>query len=184
MRVKSVIGTDFLEIEPPLDKIKKLVRNVFIKIVDVNRNIPRFESVVFPEMAKEGKYLQSVTEEDVSVANMIEKGMAAFETNTVGPIKYLKTYDEFLYILNGGASKSLDDFFATEPFPYLKDFAKKIEKYQEIKQDIIFLRRVIPLNFMCLECGNLNDMIYDIIEELRMRICNYFIEQNHSHNRR
>lgn len=159
------------------------MRDVFIKILDVNRNIPHFESIVFPEMAHDGKYLYFVTEEDVAVAATIERGVRAFEMNTVGPINYLTNYNDYLYILNGQASKSLNEFFAMEPFPYLKDFAKKIEKYQEIKQEIIFLRRLIPLNLICLECGDLNDTIYDIIEELRMRICNYFIDQNHNHNR-
>lgn len=159
------------------------MHDVFLRILYVIKEIPRFESVVFPEMAKDGKYLHCITEQEASIATMIKNGVEAYEANMMGPVNYLRTYDNYLYILNGEASKSLHDFFAIEPFPYLKDFAKKIEKYQEIKQEIIFLRRLIPLNFICLECGDLNDTIYDIIEELRMRICNYFIEQNHSNNR-
>lgn len=184
IKVRSIVNTDLLELEPPLDTIKKLVRDVFLKILNVNQNLPCFECIVFPEMANDGKYLHCVNEDDISVSAMIEAGVKIFEANTIGPVKYLKVYDDYLYILNKAASKALDEFFATEPFPYLKDFAKKIEKYQEIKRDIIFLRRLIPLNFVCLECDDLNDTLYNIVDDLRLRICNYFIEQNHNHNRR
>lgn len=183
MRVRPVINTDLLELEPPLDTIKALVQDVFLKILNVNQNVPRFESVVFPEMASDGKYLQCVTEDDRSVAAMIQAGVEIFEANTIGPVNYLKSYDDYLYILNGAASRALQDFFAADPFPYLKDFARKIDKYQSIKKDIVFLRRLIPLNFICLECDDVNDTLYGIVEDLRLHICNYFIEQNHNHNR-
>lgn len=184
IKVKPIINTDFLDLEPSLESIKNLIQDVFLKILDVNQNVPHFESVVFPELANDGKYLHCVTVDDISVVSMMEEAVQIFETNIIGPVKYLKVYDEYLYILNGAAGKALDDFFAMEPFPYLKDFAKRIDSYQNIKRNIIFLRRSIPLNFICLECGDLNDTLYDIVEDLRMRICNYFIEQNHKHNRR
>lgn len=181
--VKPIVGTNTLELDPPLESLRELVRRVFSKILDVNRKIPRFENIVFPEMAKNQKFLHCVSEEDEEVAAMINEGVAAFESNMVGPVKYLSNYEDYFYILNWEASKALDEFFKIEPFPFLKDFAKKIEMYQENKNEIIFLRRSIPLNFICLECGELNDTMYRMIEDLRLRICNYFIEQNHNHNR-
>lgn len=183
VKVRPIVNTDLLELDPALDTIKTLVQNVFLKILQVNQNLPRFESIVFPEMADDGKYLQCVTEDDISVADMIQAGVEIFQANMIGPVKYLRVYNDYLYILNGAASKALDDFFAMEPFPYLKDFAKRIDKYQSIKRDIVFLRRLIPLNFICLECDDANDTLYSIVEDLRLRICNYFIEQNHNHNR-
>lgn len=127
--------------------------------------------------------MHSVTEEEEPVAAIISEGVAAFETNMVGPLKYLRTYDDYLYIINGQANKSLDEFFAIEPFPFLRDFAKRIEKYEGIKKDIIFVRRSIPLNFISLECGDFNDTMYEIIDNLRMRIVNYYIDKSHQHNR-
>lgn len=183
IKVKPVVNTNLLELEPPLETMKDIVRNVFLKILDVNRKLPRFESIVFPEMANDEIYLHCVTEEDEVVAEMLKQGLEIIEANTVGPVNYLNIYNDYLYIMNGEASKELDEFFAIEPFPFLKDFAKRIERYQEIKRDIIFLRRLIPLNFVCLECDDLNDLLYSIVDDLRMRICNYFIEQNHNHNR-
>lgn len=172
-----------MELVPSLQSIKDLLQDVFLNIINVNKNIPRIENILFPELANDKSCLHCVTENDIIVADMIQTGIEIFEANTIGPVEYLKIYDDYKYILNGEASRSLDNFFATEPFPYLKDFAKKIERYEAIKRDIIFLRRLIPLNFICLECDDANDTLYTIVDDLRKRICNYFIEQNHNLNK-
>lgn len=51
---------------------------------------------------------------------MIDEGVTSFGSNVPGPGKYLEMYEDYMYILNGEAEKSLDEFFGLEPFPYLK----------------------------------------------------------------
>jgi dynein heavy chain len=122
--------------------------------------------------------------EEVPVGQIFEEGMACFDTNLVGPLNYLKNYEQYYYILNGQAERDLLSFFETVPFPFLKDFARRIYQYEELREELIFLRRSIPLNFISLECGELNDTLYKIVDDLRSYIVNYFIAENHNHNRK
>lgn len=59
--------------------------------------------------------------EDSDVFNkLLTRVFEILNNNMLGPDKYMKMYEEYAYILNGEASKALDEFFETEPFPYLK----------------------------------------------------------------
>ncbi|KAH1026251.1 hypothetical protein HUJ05_010798 [Dendroctonus ponderosae] len=55
--------------------------------------------------------------------------------------------------------------------------------YEEIKNEIIDLRRSIPLNMITLDCEQINETLYSIIDDLRMKIVDYFIDENHALNR-
>ncbi|XP_018322727.1 dynein heavy chain 3, axonemal isoform X2 [Agrilus planipennis] len=180
--VKPVLGTTELHLDPPIDQIRELLRLIFLMILDVNKKIPRLENIIFPEFKFKEAYLYSVGEEEV--AYIIKKGMESFETNTVGPEKYLTMYQDYFYILMGEAKVELLAFFNQDPFPYLKDFMKKIYYYDDLKKELIKLRRSIPLNMLSLECDILNDTLYNVIDGLRQYIVDYFINENHNHNRR
>lgn len=71
-------------------------------------------------MKLEKKNLISVKENEQEVQDINEKLLKSYDNNTPGPESYLKNYFKYLYILSGEAKESLDKFFATEPFPYLK----------------------------------------------------------------
>lgn len=66
------------------------------------------------------RFLHTVDENEEAVKTIHFDFAKAIEANFIGPIKYLAYYEQYLYILNGTAEKELTDFFATEPFPYLK----------------------------------------------------------------
>lgn len=114
---------------------------------------------------------------------LISTGMAGFENNLIGPVKYLSVYEKYHYLLRGDEWKSLESFMGEIPPPYLKDCVKRILLYDDLKNEIISLRRSIPLNFMSLECGQINDALYEIADDLRMYIVDYFVVKNHEHNR-
>lgn len=122
--------------------------------------------------------------EEEPVQNVFAQAIQCFQSNLIGPINYLKEYEKYAYILNGEAENDMLNFFKVVPFPFLKDFGKKIQLYDELKKELIFLRRSIPLNFISLECGDLNDLLYNTINKIRMYIVNYFITENHNHNRK
>lgn len=70
---------------------------------------------------------------------MIEEGIACFDANMTGPQNYLKTYENYLYIINGEAEAALKAFFEEEPFPYLKvNILIKISSL--VKNNYLFLR--------------------------------------------
>ncbi|RZC40467.1 DHC N2 domain containing protein [Asbolus verrucosus] len=176
-------GSENIVLHPPLDELRNFIQRCFMKIINVNTKVLKIENIMFPEFATKQTYLFAVSKNEIPVTKIFEEGLACFDTNVTGPLNYLKNYEQYYYILNGTAAKELADFFEIIPFPFLKDFAKKIYHYEGLKKEIIFLRRSIPLNFISLECGELNDTLYKIIDDLRSHIVNYFITENHNHNR-
>ena len=65
----------------------------------------------------------------------------------------------------------------------LQDFTRRIEKYNELKTEICYLRRVIPLNFISLDCNELNDTLWNLVNELRSHLVEYHVNNNRTHNR-
>lgn len=76
------------------------------------------------EFLKQETHIHRVNQEEEPVTAMIDEGVSSFDPNLTGPTKYLEMYEDYMYIMNGEAEKSLDNFFATEPFPYLKVSAR------------------------------------------------------------
>ncbi|KAJ8964394.1 hypothetical protein NQ317_006775 [Molorchus minor] len=64
------------------------------------------------------------------------------------------------------------------------DFSKRIYKYEALKRELIDIRRLIPLNLFNLDCSELNETLITIVDKLRATIVDYFIKENHDHNRR
>ncbi|XP_045475837.1 dynein axonemal heavy chain 3 [Harmonia axyridis] len=184
VKAKGRPGTNEIYLDPSLPELKEIIKGAFLKMVRVNQNILRVENIMFPEYATQKTYLTAIPEDDEIVLSVLEQVAEVFEANTLGPFKYLKLYENYFYILNGHAEKELEDFFAMDPFPYLKDFSKKIRAYEKKKDEIIDLRRNIPLNMVNLDCSILNDTLYNIVDGLRTHIVKYFIDDTHTTNRR
>lgn len=141
--------------EPTLEEVHVMIYNTYKKILAVNHEFPRLETIMFPgnndlrhvnfiprhvklietlpflEFSEEKWYLHEVFEDDEYVSKVINKGLSIFEPNTIGPQTYLNIYEEYLYLLDGEARKSLDDFMSEDPFPFLrvKFFIKIMSKY-------------------------------------------------------
>lgn len=69
-------------------------------------------------------------------------------------------------------------------FLFSQEFTQRIQQYEEICDEVNFLRRMIPLNLICLNCCEINDQIYDMVDELRRYIVDYFVNENRTHNRK
>ncbi|XP_030747452.1 dynein heavy chain 3, axonemal isoform X2 [Sitophilus oryzae] len=184
IKVLPKIGTTDLTLSPSLDGVQHMLTKCIRTILDVNKNVDRIQNIMFAELEQSETYLSAVDEEDELVKELFKEISSTFESNLIGPQTYLTMYEQYYYILNGEAERELAEFFTTEPFPYLKDFARKIYKYEALKNEIIDLRRSIPLNMINLDCGQLNETLYQIIDGLRSKIVNYFIEENHALNRK
>lgn len=55
--------------------------------------------------------------------------------------------------------------------------------YEELRDEILFLRRDIPLNMVLLDCAPVNDTLWAIVNGLRTQIVDHFILQNRKWNR-
>ncbi|XP_068084555.1 dynein axonemal heavy chain 3 [Anabrus simplex] len=183
IKVVPVLGTTNLEFSPTLSEIRNFVSRMFTKIIDVNRGIPRVETYLFPEMKGVEMPLNSVDRFEEEVYEIIRQALASFDVNVKGPNTFLSTYEPYFYILNGESETAVQEFMEIDPFPTLKDFARQIEKYDDLKKEIIFLRRTIPLNFISLDCSGINDTLWTIIDNHRSFLVNYHVDTNRTHNR-
>lgn len=55
--------------------------------------------------------------------------------------------------------------------------------YEELRDEILFLRRDIPLNMVMLDCGPINDSMWDVVNGLRQFIVDHYIAVNRKWNR-
>lgn len=139
---------------------------------------------MFPEFKVNDTYLFCVREHEEPVVKIIDQALECFENNILGPELYLRMYNQYLYILDGGAEKSLMEFMKQEPPPFLKDCTKRIEGYELLKDELVILRNSIPLNLLSLELDELNLTLFEIIDSLRSFIVDTHIRDNHTHNRK
>jgi hypothetical protein len=64
-----------------------------------------------------------------------------------------------------------------------QDFSARIHMYEKQRDEILFLRRDIPLNMVMLDCGPLNDAMWVVVDGLRIHIVDHFIAVNRKWNR-
>ncbi|KOB75451.1 hypothetical protein OBRU01_07491 [Operophtera brumata] len=64
-----------------------------------------------------------------------------------------------------------------------QDHSARIVMYEELRDELVFLRRDIPLNMVLLDCGPINDGMHAIITGLRQFIVDHFIAINRKWNR-
>ncbi|XP_014255049.1 dynein heavy chain 3, axonemal isoform X1 [Cimex lectularius] len=168
---------------PNTREIRNLLVSIFPKIVRVTKELPTLEQYLFPELQSTSTFLQGVHTYEKELIKIMDSVTEIHFANIPGPDHYLETYNEYSYIFAGKADTDLHKFFQTDPFPILSDFAKKIEMYDSLKDEINNLRRNVPLNLINLNCGELNDFMWKSIDILRTYITDYFADLNRKHNK-
>ncbi|XP_046404632.1 dynein axonemal heavy chain 3 [Ischnura elegans] len=181
--VLPVLGTSELKFSPDLAEIRAFVLNCFESIISVNTHVPRVEQYLFPEFKGADLFLSHVSLEEVEVVSIIQSALEIFDLNLPGPKNYLKTYEKYLHILNGDAEKSRKEFMSKDPFPLLKDFSGRIIMYEELKNEILFLRKEAYLNFIGIDATAINDTLWNIVDTLRTKTVDYHVLNNRTHNR-
>ncbi|XP_050671120.1 dynein axonemal heavy chain 3 isoform X2 [Leptidea sinapis] len=183
IRVVGQPGSIQLAFDPSLDHMKALITKWFHTIISVNTRLPSVDGLMYPGAARPRPYLMAVYPEELYLAEVINKCVKVFSINRPGPSRYISMYQDYHYLLNGSAHEDLLRFFALDPPPYLKDFSARIYMYEALRDEIVFLRRDIPLNMILLDCGPINDVIRDIVNGLRHYIVDHFILLNRKWNR-
>lgn len=68
-------------------------------------------------------------------------------------------------------------------FKILQDFAVEIEKLEDKILEINFLRQTIPLNFISLNCAEVNEIMVNILSDLKHYITDFFVNKIRSQNK-
>ncbi|XP_050560802.1 dynein axonemal heavy chain 3 isoform X6 [Spodoptera frugiperda] len=185
IRVKVIghPGTNNITFEPGLEAIKTIVIKWFQAIIKVSQALPSVDKIMYPTTNRPEPMLMGVFPDERYMLDVISEAVRQVSINKPGPRAFLASYDDYFYILNGEAKQDLLAFFAQEPPPYLKDFSARIYMYEKLRDEILFLRRDIPLNMVMLDCAPINDTLWDIVNGLRMYIVDHFINVNRKWNR-
>lgn len=64
-----------------------------------------------------------------------------------------------------------------------QDFAIEIEKLEDKILEVDFLRRTIPLNFISLNCADVNDAMVNILSHLKNYITDFFVTKIRTENK-
>lgn len=65
-------------------------------------------------------YIHEVQKCDEVVQSFLDSSLETFEPNVNGPIEYIKVYNDYLYLLDGKAGKSLEEFIDQDPPPFIR----------------------------------------------------------------
>lgn len=167
--------------QPPLSDIHELLLRVFNEIVISAAEIPRVETLLFPELKDRKLYLRSVHVEENVVADFIKEGMLIFMSNTSGPQKYLDRYKQYQELLNGKAESSVTKFLSEEHF--LPAFAKKIDAFQNLTDEISGLHITVPLGMISLNCEQLNNELIKKCQLVSNKLIKFIVNQNRDMNK-
>ncbi|XP_066595663.1 dynein axonemal heavy chain 3 [Prorops nasuta] len=181
VQVQPELGMPVLHCNPNMYEIHKIFSTCFDKILAVANKVPRIEMILFPELNMQ-KYLFSISRYEDSVMKLINRVLEIVLSHMVGPQKYLKVYEDLMYIFDGSAEETLNDFFAIQPIPLLREFEQRIRSFDELRQQIFLFRCKIPLNMIEIDCTPVNDTLRQILHSLRSKIVKYFTEELTNNN--
>ena len=167
--------------QPPLGDIHDLLMRIFTEIVASATEVPRVETLLFPELKDRKLFLRCVHVSEKIVSDRIDEGVAVFRANTGGPQKYLERYKLYQDLLNGKADGLVTKFLTEHHF--LDAFAKKIDAYQKLSAEIADLHITVPLGMLCLNCQYLNDELVRRCEMVSSKLVKFIVGQNRDINK-
>ncbi|XP_015509159.2 dynein axonemal heavy chain 3 isoform X1 [Neodiprion lecontei] len=181
VRVEPVLGTNELKLTPDSSEICRSICYCFERIIKIGDAIPKIEGLLFPEIHVKS-FMSPVQLLEPAIQETIDEALNTFKANINGPHKYLKMYDNFLYILDGQAEHDLENYFALDPLPALREFGHRIEGYDTLIRQVFLFRNKIPLNIVELDCTELNETLRSVLRSLRTKICNHFYAELRANN--
>ncbi|XP_059479374.1 dynein axonemal heavy chain 3-like [Neocloeon triangulifer] len=166
--------------QPSREQVVEVAQSCLLSVLDTARQLPRLEQILLGD--EDAGFLSAVDAQDEEAAALLQAALRAVEANMAGPETYLNIYAPYLNLLDGGAERALEEF--REQGPTLKEWARYIERLQSLKVEVAALQRTAALNMVVLECGALNDLLWQRLEELRNKILDHHIAKSRAHNRR
>jgi dynein heavy chain len=125
--------------------------------------VPRIESRVFPALADEQRTLRWGETDDARVVAAQAAVARVAASNVAGPVEYLHVFDQYASLLvpKGGVSPAEREVMALledEERP-LEVLGAHVEKLRAQAEEILALRRSVPLNLVNLDCSPLQEYL-------------------------
>ncbi|XP_078610604.1 dynein axonemal heavy chain 3-like isoform X1 [Branchiostoma floridae x Branchiostoma japonicum] len=176
MIIKLRVEEPKIIFEPPFRETRDIFLRCFSEIVASAEELPRVESDLFPDMRHERLLLRTVKMEEPLVTEFMDKAMETFKINTIGPQRYLNVYKKYGDLLNNKAEQEVTAFLKEKHS--LQAFTKKINSYQQLKDEIALLRITVPLSMFTLACEDLNVDLCARAQKLKDRLVVFEVDEN------
>ncbi|KAM6320279.1 dynein axonemal heavy chain 3 [Podargus strigoides] len=182
LMVKLSVEEPEIVFEPPLKECWHLISHCFREILHGAEELPKVERLLFPELQRDDLTLSTVKPDESLFSEFVNKLEKIFESNILGPQKYLNVYRKYSNLLNNNAQQDVTDFLKEEQS--LKALTEKIDSLTKLKREIASLHATVPLAMFCLDALQLNEKLCDRTQNLKDRLIEFEVMENRVLNER
>ncbi|XP_062847578.1 dynein axonemal heavy chain 3 [Trichomycterus rosablanca] len=162
--------------QPSLTECWRLIQESFIHIITSAECLPRVECNLFPDLQDRNLVLCSVRPDESLVSDLLNRARVVFQRNTVGPQRYLNTYEKYNNLLDNSTRQEILTFLNEKHS--LQAFTKKIQEVKSVQNEVASLRVTVPLSLFCLEAVKLHEDLCDRTENLIRLLIHHELEEN------
>ncbi|NWU12959.1 DYH3 protein, partial [Cephalopterus ornatus] len=182
LRVRLCVKEPDIVFEPSLRACWDLITHAFKEILRSAEELPKVERLLFPKLQRENLTLSTVKPEESLFSEYINKLEKIFESNILGPQKYLNVYKKYSNLLNNEAQQDVTDFW--KKGPSLEALTEKIVSLTKLKGEIASMHVTVPLAVFCLDALHLNEELCNRTQNLKDRLIEFQVIENRELNQR
>lgn len=173
-----------LLVEPYIKELPDIFVNYFKSILRVGQGIPRMEYFMSGDENERG-FLHFIPDDHVDMEQLYESVRNTVGANQEGPRLFLKPIYEYYYpILSGKLLQSTEKLFVQQTIPSLVSFQTLMETFNELVYEAYYLRNYVPLNMFMLDNRNVNQVLVNMINDMKNFVTDYFRTKNLVENRK
>lgn len=180
--LKLYIDDPKIEFQPDFKYIEQLILNCFSCIIKSSEELPRVEVELFPFQEYTKYVLRTIRPDEHMVSECIRKVLSVYESNKIGPFKYIDTYKKYSDFMTPKAEQDVNIFLKNQE-NQLEDFEAQILRHICIRNEIVEMLLTVPLNLYSLECNGLHENLKDRVMRQKERLVHYCIENNRETNK-
>ncbi|XP_032823200.2 dynein axonemal heavy chain 3 [Petromyzon marinus] len=165
-----------ISFDPDFNECWQLLLRCFHVIISSSEGISRVERELFVDLRDENLVLRSVHQEEALVADVLNKAARIFNSNTVGPLKYLNIYKEYSDFLNNKAGQEISAFLQERHS--LQAFDKKLEALQAVHSKVASRPVTVHLALVCLSAEELHQDLAARVRRQSERLVLFQMEEN------
>ncbi|XP_006876041.1 PREDICTED: dynein heavy chain 3, axonemal [Chrysochloris asiatica] len=178
--IKLEVNEPIIAFNPSFDDCWKLIYNSLLEIINNSENIPKVESLLFPELKGYNLVLETVKTEEKLVSDLVDEIFEVFQKNKVGPHKYLNVYKKYDDLLDNMAEQNITEFLKEKH--EIEDFVKRINEIKKLRNEIASLHITVPLAMFCLDTMALNYDLCERAQNLKDRLIQFQVDVNRDTN--
>ncbi|XP_028942182.1 dynein heavy chain 3, axonemal-like, partial [Antrostomus carolinensis] len=168
--------------EPTLKECWYLISRCFREILHSAEELPKVERLLFPELKRDDLTLSTVKPDESLFSECVNKLEKIFESNILGPQKYLNSYRKYSNLFNNSAQEDVTEFL--KEGHSLEALTEKIDSLTKLKREIASMHVTVPLAMFCLDALQLNEELCNRTQNLKDRLIEFEVMENRVLNER